>query len=540
MNKKIAIVPKGWALVRTIVMLFLAIGVYELITYPAIQAYARSQNTQNLAITNGSLAEIRPTASGQYLRMLFAERHESWAQASEDLEPLLIVDPRNEDLLKRGLLLSMGAGDYERAFSFAQRLESGGHGNLMTSLFLAVKDFKNKDYTQAQARLAQTEKNPLNNFVLPLIKGWAGAAQGKNTDSLSGENSLHREHAALIRQFMRKASQPGVKGGPEITNANEGLSLAFQSLAQVFAEQASPDSARLFAHLALFLNPEMMEPNILLAQMSAQAGRFKEASDYFQKIPVGHKFYLEAQRSAAALLERDHQLDAAIDRLQSLAREHNDPESLIRIGDIHRGQENFTKALESYNAAAAQLGSKIPAEYWHLLYVRGISYERLGDWTRAEADLKAALEYRPDEPMVLNYLGYSWAEKGLHLQESLKLLERAAMLAPNDGAIMDSLGWVYYRLGAYDKALPLLEKAIALMPYDPVINDHLGDVYWCADRKVEARFQWLRAQNHTKDETLKASLQAKLQSGLAGVQPAQHIANAMDDKIRQPQVQASP
>lgn len=536
------IMPRGWALARTVVMLGLALVVYHFITYPALEAYARSQQTQTsaqaLGAGQGSPFDIRPTASGQYLRMLFAERHEGWHQAGQDLEPLLAANPHHPDLLKRGLLLAMGGGDYARAFTYAQRMEDSKQGNLMTNLFLAVRDFKNKDYTRAKARLGESGKNPLNGFVLPLMEGWAGAAQGKMPKGLSTDNNLHREHAALIRQFLQKSSRTDVKGGPVLTSVDEGLALAFESLAQVFTEQASPDSARLFAHLALYLNPDLMTANILLAQISSQAGRYEEAIGYFQKVPVGHEFYLDSQRSMAALLERDNQSQAAIERLQTLAREHNDPESLIRIGDIHRAQEDFAKALESYNAAAARLGKDIPADYWHLLYVRGISYERLGDWTRAETDLKAALAYQPDEPMVLNYLGYSWAEKGIHLQDSLKLLQRAAALSPNDGAIMDSLGWAHYRLGAYEKALPLLEKAVELMPYDAVVNDHLGDVYWRKGRKVEARFQWQRAKNHTQEENLKAALHDKIQAGLPAAGTGAHMVGALEEN-RQPASQTA-
>ena len=126
--------------------------------------------------------------------------------------------------------------------------------------------------------------------------------------------------------------------------------------------------------------------------------------------------------------------------------------------------------------------------HWRLFYVRGIAFERLGEWPKAEADFLRALELEPDQPLVLNYLGYTWVEQGRNLDEARTMIEKAVELRPDDGYIVDSLGWVAYRLGDFEEAVRQLELAVELVPGDPIINDHLGDAYWQVGRLNEARF----------------------------------------------------
>jgi len=167
-----------------------------------------------------------------------------------------------------------------------------------------------------------------------------------------------------------------------------------------------------------------------------------------------------------------------------------------------------------YNKVASKLGGEIPADYWQIHYVRGMSYEQLGEWEKAEADLLAALDFDPDNPYVLNYLGYSWADMGINLERSKEMIQQAVRLRPQDGYITDSLGWVLYRAGDYMDAVPHLEKAVELLPYDPVINDHLGDAYWKVGRRLEARFQWERARNHSEDQELIDTIADKMINGI--------------------------
>lgn len=285
----------------------------------------------------------------------------------------------------------------------------------------------------------------------------------------------------------------------DIKTPAQGAALAMYDMAELLFQEHSENSARIFAQMALILNPDLVETRFLLANMAAQVNRLGEAISYLKAIPPTHKDYLKAQHAAADFLAETDRKDEAEALLYKLFTDFNDVESLIRIGDLHRRAEQFDEALKIYNRAARQVGDPIPEQYWYLLYARGMAYERTKAWDKAEKDLKAALGYRPNHPYLLNYLGYGWADQGLNLDESLTLIKQAVELRPTDGYIIDSLGWVYYMMGRYEEAIPPLERAVALMPHDTTMNDHLGDAYWQTGRRLEARFQWERARNHIDD-----------------------------------------
>jgi tetratricopeptide (TPR) repeat protein len=294
----------------------------------------------------------------------------------------------------------------------------------------------------------------------------------------------------------------------------KGVALAIIDLARILYQEGSDSSTQLFTQLALALDKDLIEARILLADTLARNKRYQEAVAEYLKIPKNHEIYLETRHEVATLMAELEQSDEARELLDKLYQSHNDIEAIIRIGDLYRAEEDYKNALKAYNRAAKLLGNEVGEDYWHLLYARGMSYEREGKWSQAEKDLEKALSFRPDHPYILNYLGYSWADQGLNLEKSLELIEKAVSLRPTDGYIVDSLGWVYFMLGRYNEALPHLEKAAELLSYDPVINDHLGDVYWQVGRKLEARFQWERAINYNDDPELTKKVQEKLDNGL--------------------------
>ena len=184
------------------------------------------------------------------------------------------------------------------------------------------------------------------------------------------------------------------------------------------------------------------------------------------------------------------------------------------LGDALRTAERYPEAVAAYDAAIALVPAPMPV-HWPLYYTRGIANERAGNWPAAEADFRAALKLEPDQPLVLNYLGYSMVEKQEKLDEALGMIERASKAEPDDGYITDSLGWVLYRLGRYDEAVKPMLRAVELTPDDPVINDHLGDVLWMVGRKREAEFQWRRALSFGPSDDLDLDrVRRKLEMGL--------------------------
>ncbi len=296
---------------------------------------------------------------------------------------------------------------------------------------------------------------------------------------------------------------------------SDGVARSMYDIAALLYQKNAGNSARLFTALSLFLNPKYNESRFLLGQITAQNGQYDEAIEQFSAIPANDDRYLPARRRAADILEQADKHEAAIRILEGLATDFNDLESRIQIGDIYRRKQNFDDAVNAYNKAFNQVENKDDPSTWHLYYVRGMALERLGNWQKAEADLVKALEFRPNHPYILNYLGYSWADKGTNLDQALDMIRKAVDLRPDDGYIVDSLGWVLFQTGQYEESLPYLEKAVEIMPYDPVINDHLGDVYWKVGRKIEARFQWSRVLNfEDAEDDLVDRVEEKLRVGL--------------------------
>lgn len=295
----------------------------------------------------------------------------------------------------------------------------------------------------------------------------------------------------------------------------EGLAQALFDMASVLYGEYE-DSAQLFAQMSLYLNPAEADARILLGHMASRYERFDDAIDQYQQIDAtqDQALKIKIDRQIAELLSADGKTDEAIDVLKGIVAKTNDVDAQIQVGDLYRKDEKYAEALTEYNKAYTLLNNQVPQKYWHLIYARGMTNERLKNWEQAEKDLVSALAYEPDHPYILNYLGYSWADQGTNLEKAAEMIARAARLRPNDGYIVDSLGWVYYRMGKYKEAVTTLEAAVELMPYDPTINDHLGDAYWQVGRKAEARFQWQRAASFSKDQKELATIEGKLKNGL--------------------------
>ncbi|MFK7942491.1 MAG: tetratricopeptide repeat protein, partial [Paracoccaceae bacterium] len=206
--------------------------------------------------------------------------------------------------------------------------------------------------------------------------------------------------------------------------------------------------------------------------------------------------------------------DAAVEALRAAVSQFPDSlEANTSLGDLLRRESRFAEASLAYNGAVDLIGEVQPF-HWALFYRRGIALERSKQWDKAEADFRRALELQPDQPDVLNYLGYSLVEKGLKLSEAEKMIEKAVEQRPDDGYIVDSLGWVLYRFGEFDRAVTHLERAVELRPVDPVINDHFGDALWMVGRRVEARFQWKRSLSFEPEEENAVRIREKLDIGL--------------------------
>ena len=242
--------------------------------------------------------------------------------------------------------------------------------------------------------------------------------------------------------------------------------------------------------------------------------QFDLATRSFSLINANDPLYTAAQIGKADALSQSGKYEEAIEVLQELIIIAPEMVTAYQaLGDDFRSINRFDDAVLSYSSALDLMRGKNTTN-WILYYSRGIAYEQLGDWINAEKDFRLALEIKPDQPYVLNYLGYSLVEKQLKLEEALSLIEKAVSLRPDSGYIVDSFGWVLFRLSRFVEAVPHLEKAAKLMPVDPIVNDHLGDVYWAVGRKREARFQWNRALSFDPKDADQARIVKKLEIGL--------------------------
>ncbi|WP_425043226.1 tetratricopeptide repeat protein [Primorskyibacter sp. S87] len=278
-----------------------------------------------------------------------------------------------------------------------------------------------------------------------------------------------------------------------VRSVSDGIAEVFFTIGAALNGEAADDYVLLYARVANYLRPDHIDSLLLTANLLETLGQYELAVATYKQVPAGTPDHHAAELGRAESLRRAAKPDAAIEVLEQLANDYPDL-SLAHsaLGDLHRQQENYAAAAISYDRALELTEEGDPSK-WFVLYARGISHERLKQWELAEADFREALKLNPDQPQVLNYLGYSLVEKETKLDEALSMIERAVAARPDSGYIVDSLGWVLFRLGRYDEAVQHMERAVELMPVDPVVNDHLGDVYWAVDRLREAEFQWKRA-----------------------------------------------
>jgi Flp pilus assembly protein TadD len=266
--------------------------------------------------------------------------------------------------------------------------------------------------------------------------------------------------------------------------------------------------------LSLYLRPSSDLTAVTLASLFEQLRQADQVIAAYQLVPSSSPLKRGADIQIALELDSMGRTDEATRRLTEIvvARPH-DVEALSALAESQRSTKKYVEASATYDKAIAAVG--IPQrDNWTLFYFRGICYERSKQWPKAEADFKKALELNPDQPLILNYLGYSLVDQGLNLEEAFKMLRRAVELRPNDGYIVDSLGWAHFKLGQYVEATETLEKAINLKPADPILNDHLGDAYWRVNRRIEAHFQWNHARDMGPDPEDLPAILKKIEIGL--------------------------
>jgi tetratricopeptide (TPR) repeat protein len=317
----------------------------------------------------------------------------------------------------------------------------------------------------------------------------------------------------IIKQLLAELKD-GKTPEPIARAAQLGAAEVLYGLGSAIGTDDGAELPAAYLQLAHFLDPNAYLPLLALGDLLQQASRCQDAIDLYARIPSDSVLRRFADIQSGLCLEALNRVDEAAAHVKRVVdADPSDLEAVSALGNIYRAHDRFTEAAEAYSRGIATIKDPSRAD-WRIYYYRGVSLERAKRWPEAEKDFEQALKINPEQPQVLNYLGYSWVDRGENLDKALGMIKKAVDLRPNDGYIVDSLGWAYFKLNRYDDAVEQLERAVELKPEDSVINDHLGDALWKVGRKREATFQWNHARDLDPEPAEREKIVKKLENGL--------------------------
>ncbi|MEX0751680.1 MAG: tetratricopeptide repeat protein [Xanthobacteraceae bacterium] len=345
--------------------------------------------------------------------------------------------------------------------------------------------------------------------------GVFGPRTEKAVRDLQRKNDLRVDGVAGPQTLAKLGLFKGQDLPPMVASPAQGAAEVLYGMGAWIARRGGEDLGLVYLQLALYLEPQHPLALIALADLYTSVKKPEIAIKLYDRVPETTPMRRNADIQLALNLDSLDRTEEAQKRLDKLiAEQPKDADAILALGNILRGRKKFAECADAYSKAVATVETA-QRTHWLLFYFRGICYERAKKWDKAEPDLKKALELFPDQPQVLNYLGYSWIDQGINLDEGLRMIRRAVEQRPEDGYIIDSLGWAYYRLANYEEAAKQLERAVELKPEDPTINDHLGDAYWRIGRRLEAKFQWSHAKDLKPEPEDLPKIEEKLKSGLS-------------------------
>lgn len=342
---------------------------------------------------------------------------------------------------------------------------------------------------------------------------------------LLAADNRREEAVALLDTFLGSIGQnaaierlrQNLVTGKTITltrpDIKEGAAISVYTPAAALAAQTTSDLAGVYFSLALWLDPDLDIARTLWGDALDTANRREDAIRVLSEVPEDSVFYATSRGQIAWAQRREDNNDVALATAKQALDAAPDRNLKIQLGDLFRSLDELNKAAEIFTEILEE-DAKTDTVDWRLLYARGTAFEQLDRWQEAERDLVRAFELSPDQPALLNYLGYSWIDRGENLQQGFDMIQRAVELRPNSGFIIDSLGWAHFKLGRFEEAVKHLERAVELEPTDPTLNEHLGDAYWRVGRKLEAGFQWNRTLRLDPENSNIVLIKAKIDDGL--------------------------
>ncbi len=408
-----------------------------------------------------------------------------------------------------------GANDFKGAIEAIDKLQGAEWYALFKDLHAGMMLDLAGNKKEAGKRFERAYK--LDNSALRLVEAY-GSWLSRNGNRDEAVKVFQSFDAQLPRHPLIVDAMANVKSGKQILpladTPQAGGAEVLYGLGAALGRRGGEDLGMVYLQLALYLAPNQPLALLALADLYEQIKNANLAIKFYERVPQTSPLRRNAEIQLAVNLDTLDRTDEAKKRLTKLiAEQPANTEAIMALGNIQRGRKEFSECADVYSKGVATISAP-ERPHWLIYYFRGICNERAKKWSAAESDLKTALKLYPDQPHVLNYLGYSWVDQGINLDEGMRMIRRAVEQRPDDGYIVDSLGWAYYRLGNYDEAVKHLERAVELKPDDPTINDHLGDGYWKTGRFLEAQFQWSHAKDLKPEPEDLEKIEQKLKAGL--------------------------
>jgi tetratricopeptide (TPR) repeat protein len=426
---------------------------------------------------------------------------ENYKAALAQLESTSVAGAAVDDLLKGWALMGLGrVGDALKSFDTASK-EQGmrSFGLYQKALaFSLVGDFES-----AEAIFSVKDQTLVAvSFRASLARAQILVQLDRSIDAINFLSDLYGEDAGQEVRAMIAQLQAGAAVDFDVVRSgSEGAGEVLFFLALALQNGEGNDGRLLYTRLASYLAPNNMNALLLSAKLLEGLGNYGLAIEAYDAVPRSHPAFVSAELGRAQALSKIGKIEMGIEVLGQLAESFPNLRQVhATLGEFLRQDGQYERAIVSYDIAIDMIDHSMP-EHWYVHYVRGTAHDRLGNWELGLRDFDRALSLSPNQFQVLNYVGYSLVERGERLEEALSMIERAVVAQPKAGYILDSLGWVQFRLGYYEGAIVHMERAVELMATDPVVNNHLGDVYWAVGRKTEARFQWLRALSFVTEAT---------------------------------------
>ena len=443
--------------------------------------------------------------------------------------------------------------NFTEALGYLNKLPTEGFGQYTKPLLTAwsLVGLGKKDEAMALLSANADPTDPTYLMHVGMMEELAGnmeAAKTKYKAAMASGLDLHT--AVMVGNFFERYGQPEVANSiyrsldtmyplnpfisamaardpkriitPNIARVADGAALVMFDLAALLHSKRAYDSARIYGSMVQILDPQSAFAKLLMGDIAALHNQYSKAIDDYNAIDAKSPVFWLSRMRLAEAYEASGQLAQSIGMLTDMSKTAaTRTQALVALGDIYRRNEQFITAIDAYDQALAGL-APVTEDHWPILYARGIARERVGQRDLAEKDLLQALSFQPDNPTILNFIAYSWATQGIHLDKALVYAKQAATIRPDDGYILDSYGWTLFRLAKYEEAIIWLEQAVEQVPNDSTLLDHLGDAYWQIGRKNEARHQWKHANDLSQDPSFKTLVQKKIEHGIVVPSQVEH------------------